>query len=241
MKALLKQIGKRRHLVFLDLEGTQFTHEMIALGAIKVDIGHSGNIRKMHDGIKIFVKPEGKIGNFVIGLTGITKEQLDKEGVSYKEALIKFKKYCGLTFSRSAFITFGSHDLRIIMQSLVHSPDADADTAKLICHNNIDLSATVSQFVKDANNNPLSLMNYLKVFKVTPEGVPHDPLWDAKNLALLYQAILVKDDVLFEEYLKVLKNMRHLPKPVLNAITKLVDGETVKPEEFKKEVKDFVK
>lgn len=241
MKALLKQIGKRRHLVFLDLEGTQYTHEMIALGAVKATIGPNGKIRKSDKGFKIFVKAEGKIGNFVVDLTGITKEKLDKSGVSYKEALEKFRKYCGLTYARSAFVTFGSHDLRIIMQSLVHSPDADADIAKFICRNNIDLSLTISQFVKDGNNNPLSLINYLKVFGVTPVGNPHDPLYDAKNLALLYEAALEEKDIVFDEYMKVLRNMRHLPSPVQSAINKLVGGQSVTPEEFKSNVRNYLK
>ncbi len=241
MKSLLNQIKNRRHLIFLDLEGTQFTHEMIALGAVKVDINRTGKILSIHKGMKVLVKPQGKIGTFVTNLTGITKEQIDQDGIAFADALIQLKKYCGLTFSRSVFVTFGNHDLRIVMQSLAHNPTANADIAKYICRNDIDMSATLAQYIKDGNNNPLSLMNYLKVFGVTPEGVAHDPLWDAKNLVLLYQAVMQKKDVIFVEYLKLLENMRHLPEPITIAIKKLVRGEDVKASEFKEMVRESVK
>lgn len=241
MKSLLKQIKNRRHLIFLDLEGTQFTHEMIALGAVKVDVNRAGKILLIHKGMKVLVKPQGKIGTFVTNLTGITKEQIDQDGISYADALVQLKKYCGLTFSRSVFVTFGNHDLRIIMQSLSHSPTANGEIAKFICRNDIDLSATLAQYIKDANNNPLSLMNYLKVFGVTPEGVAHDPLWDAKNLVLLYQAVMQQNEVVFVEYLKLLGNMRHLPEPIAHVVDKLVRGEDVTSKEFKEIVRESVK
>ncbi len=241
MKSLLKQIKNRKHLIFLDLEGTQFSHEMIALGAVKVDINRSGKILLIHKGMKVFVKPQGKIGTFVTNLTGITKEQIDKDGITFADALIQLKKYCGLTFSRSVFVTFGNHDLRIVMQSLAHNPTANADIAKYICKNDIDLSATLAQYIKDANNNPFSLMNYLKVFGVTPEGVAHDPLWDAKNLVLLYQAAMSKNEIVFDEYLKLLGNMRHLPEPITQVVSKLVRGEDVTSASFKELVRESVK
>ena len=46
MKYLEKHLNKRKILCFLDLEGTQFSHEMIALGAVKVDIKKDGSIKK---------------------------------------------------------------------------------------------------------------------------------------------------------------------------------------------------
>jgi DNA polymerase III alpha subunit (gram-positive type) len=240
MKSLLKQLHHRTTVVFLDLEGTQFSHEMIAIGAIKVDLKTDGSIKKQYKGFKLFVKPKAAIGNFVTKLTGITKEMLEKDGLSYKETLEKLQKYCGHTFLKSAFITFGSHDLRIFMQSLLYSPDASEEIAKQIARNTIDLSLTISQFIKDDKNNPLSLSNYLKVFNHVFEGTPHDPLADAKNLIKVYSSCLSEKNIIFDEYLKVLKNMNSLPLPVLKAIQKLILGETVVPEDFQKEVREFI-
>ena len=38
MKIMKKIIKKHRHLVFMDFEGTQYSHELIAFGAVKVTL-----------------------------------------------------------------------------------------------------------------------------------------------------------------------------------------------------------
>lgn len=240
MKSLIKYLNKRKHIVFIDLEGTQFSHEMIAFGAVKVDLDHKYRIKKIYPDIKCYVKPVGHIGKFVEELTSITPQLLEQKGISYKEALEEIKKYCGLSFKKSAFMTFGNHDLRIIAKSLEASSNADKEIAHQIIRNNIDLCAILSQYVKDENGNPYSLINYLKLFGVTPLGEQHDPRFDAKNLMLLYKAVLKSDDKIYEEYLKVLKNMKHFPEPIHNTIVKLINGADVTSEEFKNEVKNYI-
>ena len=42
MEAFKKLIKNKRTLVFLDLEGTQFSHEIIAIGAVKCKIDEKG-------------------------------------------------------------------------------------------------------------------------------------------------------------------------------------------------------
>ena len=78
MKSLAKLLNNRKHILFIDLEGTQFTHEMIAFGAVKVDLDNDGNIKKVYPGIKEYVKPIGAIGKFVEQLTGINQDLLNK-------------------------------------------------------------------------------------------------------------------------------------------------------------------
>lgn len=46
MKSLFKLIGKRKTIIFLDLEGTQFSHEMIAFGAVRVDLDKNYKVKK---------------------------------------------------------------------------------------------------------------------------------------------------------------------------------------------------
>lgn len=240
MKSLIKFLNKRKHILFIDLEGTQFSHEMIAFGAVKVDLDRNYRVKKIYKGIKYYVKSVGPIGKFVQDLTGITPATINEKGISYKEALEKIKKYCGLSFKKMAFMTFGNHDLRILAKSLEASPNANKEIAYQIIHNNIDLAAILSQYIKDDKGNPYSLVNYLKLFGVEPTGISHDPLNDAKDLLLLYKVVLKSDEKIYEEYLKVLKNMKHFPDPVHNAIVKLVNGEIVTSDEFKKSVRNYI-
>lgn len=91
MKSLVKAINKRKHILFIDLEGTQFSHEMIALGAVKVDLDYKFRVKKIYKGIKFYVKSVGPIGHFVQDLTGITPELLSSDGLPLKLLLSKSK------------------------------------------------------------------------------------------------------------------------------------------------------
>ena len=63
MKALNKHLNNVKTLCFLDLEGTQFSHEMIAIGAVKVNIRKDGSIKKIHRGIYTLVKSKNRVVN----------------------------------------------------------------------------------------------------------------------------------------------------------------------------------
>ena len=122
IKKLVKGLKGHKTLVFLDFEGTQFSHEMIALGAIAVTIDpKTGRIKKRKEPIRIYVLAKNKIGGYVSNLTGITEETLRKEGVTFDTAMKALKKYVGLYFKKATFITFGNHDLRILNQSIAYN------------------------------------------------------------------------------------------------------------------------
>ena len=240
MKELKKAIRARRHLVFLDLEGTQFSHEMIAIGAVHVVLSKEGIIRKTFPGFKRFVLAKNHVGKVVVQLTGITDEMMKKEGVSFRVAMDELRKYVGRAYSKSLFITFGSHDLRIISQSVSYNLDANKEDAKFIKGNYLDLAAFISQYIKDDKGNSLSLENSLKIFGIEFDGTKHDPLDDARNLAKLYDAMFKNPNLLAIEYKKVLCKNKNLPSPLPKLINQLAKGESVTPEDFEKMIHDFV-
>jgi inhibitor of KinA sporulation pathway (predicted exonuclease) len=217
MKELKKAIRARRHLVFLDLEGTQFSHEMIAIGAVHVVLSKEGIIRKTFPGFKRFVLAKNHVGKVVVQLTGITDEMMKKEGVSFRVAMDELRKYVGRAYSKSLFITFGSHDLRIISQSVSYNLDANKEDAKFIKGNYLDLAAFISQYI-----------------------TKHDPLDDARNLAKLYDAMFKNPNLLAIEYKKVLCKNKNLPSPLPKLINQLAKGESVTPEDFEEMIHDFV-
>ena len=102
------------------------------------------------------------------------------------------------------------------------------------------MSAILSQYVKDEHGNPYSLVNYLKLFGAEPTGESHDPLNDALDLLKLYKVVLKSPDKLYEEYLKVLKSMKHFPDPIHNAVVKLINGEDVTSKEFKENIRNYL-
>lgn len=241
MKVLEKHIEHRKSLCFLDLEGTQFTHEMIAIGAVKVDLRRDMSIKKIHKGYYTLVKAKNRIGKVVTDLTGITEAQVKENGVSFRVAVEQLKKYMGRDFSKCLFVTFGNHDVRIISQSLAHNLDVKKEDVQIMIKHAFDFAEFISNYVRDEHFNTYSLTNMLKVFGVEFEGTQHNALADAKNLAYLYQAVLRSRPILKEEYKKVLGLTRHLPDPIHDVILKLQAGETVTPEMFDKMVDETLR
>ena len=73
-KKLLTVLKGHKVLVFMDYEGTQFSHEMIAIGAILVVIDQkTGRIKKKKAPFKTYVKAHNRIGSYVERLTGINE------------------------------------------------------------------------------------------------------------------------------------------------------------------------
>ena len=109
-----------------------------------------------------------------------------------------------------------------------------------ITKNYIDVQAVLSMFVRDHNNNPLSLTHGLEFFNISLKGEPHDPLIDAIHLMHLYKGILKNHDKLYSEYLRILPKQKTLPIPIKNVINDLINGKTVTPNDFEKYVKDYI-
>ena len=240
MKRFERLLKGHKSLVFLDFEGTQFSHEMIAIGATHVVIDRHGYIKKHKKPFRIYVKAHNRVGKIVTELTGITDEMLKKNGVSFFTAMSELKKYCGLAFRKSSFITFGNHDMKILSSSISYSFDFPKEIVQCIQQNYIDFSAFIGEFMRDDKGNPLSLIRYCDAFGVKQAGPAHDPAVDAENLAWLYDATMRHSEILLEEYKKVLKSFNHFPQPVSNVIKKLANNENVTSDEFDKEIKDYI-
>ena len=241
-KNLLKGLKGHRTLVFLDFEGTQFSHEMIAIGALTVSINpKNGRIDKRKPPFKIYVKAHNKIGGYVVNLTGITEDTLKNKGVSFDTAMKSLRKYVGIHFKQATFITFGNHDIRILNQSISYNIVYPKDVTSQIQKNYFDFSNFLNEFIKDENGNSLSLVHFCQLFNIEEAGVAHDPEVDAINLANLYDAFIANPDLVQAEYKKHLaKHTSSLPYPVGKAIQKLASGENVSAEEFESYLKEYI-
>ena len=240
MEKLRKLLKGHKYICFLDFEGTQFSHEMIAFGAVFVTLDKNGLIAKEKKPIRKYVKCKNKIGKFVSNLTGITEKDLEKYGVDFATAIKEIKKYCGLNFKKTSFMTFGNHDIRILNQSSSYNLNSPKELVDIIRKNYIDFQSIISEFIKYNNGNPLSLTHYLELFGIEFDGKAHDPMYDAVNLAKLYSVFLKEKDIVLEQYCKVLNRSNIGPEPVNKAIKKLLNGESVSPEEFKQFIKEYI-
>ncbi len=241
-KKLVRGLKGHKVLVFLDFEGTQFSHEMIAIGGLYVTIDiKTGRIKKRKEPFKIYVKAHNKIGSYVTELTGITENTLKEKGVVFDSAMRALKKYCGLNFNKATFITFGNHDMRILNQSIAYNFSYPKEVTSQIQKNYFDFGAFISEYIRDDKGNPMSLVHYCDLFHVPEAGQAHDPEIDAINLANLYDAFNEQKDLVAEEYKKHLRlHNSHLPDPIATVVTKLAAGEDVSAQDFDKEIKKYI-
>lgn len=240
MKKLDKLLQNRHYIAFLDFEGTQFSHEMIALGGVLCSLNKEGKIKKMKKPIKLYVKAKNPIGNYVVTLTGITQYVLDVKGISFKKAMEELKKYLGLHFKKCVFMTYGNHDMRILGQSIAHNLDFPKEICQQIQRNYIDFSAFVGEFIRDEKGNPLSLIHNCELFNVEQAGTAHDPSVDAINLANLYNAFLSNPELVAEEYEKSLFRTAKMPTPIVHFLKRVEKGDQVNRNDLRKDIEDYL-
>ena len=232
MKDLDKALRGKRCLLFIDLEGTQMTHEMIEVGAYKVLLKPDGMIKKIFKPYHAYVMAKHRVGPIVTKLTGITDLKLKKEGVPFRTVQAQLKKYLGKDFNDCLLVSYGSQDAQIILRSAENNMDASTEEARFLARHFFDLAEFIGRFVRGEDGNILSLTNALKAFDVPFEGTAHNAQDDAYNLFLLFKAFLERPEKVHENYKRVLARQSHYPAPVLRVIRALGEGKTVTPEDW---------
>ncbi len=231
MEIFLKETKNIKALVFMDLEATSPSFEMIEIGAYLAEIDKDGKIKKVHEPFKHYVKAKHPIGHMVTKLTGISEQLLQKEGEDFAYVLSSFRKYVGKFWENCRFVTFAQHDIVIIKSTMEQHREIDPLYARNIYRRHLDLQKLLDTYIQDEHGNPYSLTNYLKVFGLEFDGKAHDAIYDALNLMNLYKVARVSGDVFVREYKKTLACGKN--KPVVKEILKaLSNGETVTPEKY---------
>lgn len=241
MKALRKAIRDKKVLIFFDLEGTQFTHEMIEIGAYSVLLHDDLSIKNINQPFKRYVKAKNPVGKIVTNLTGINDYKLQKEGLPFSNVINEFQHYVKKYEDKCTFITFGNHDLKIIEESVRLNNNIGISFFRQIRKNYLDFGTFISKYIKDKNGNQYSLTNYLKLFSVPFEGQAHDALADAYNLIELYRAFLTKKDIVRAEYEKTLSLFSHLPTPIAKVMKQIKDEGSATLDDFNVAVEDSLK
>ena len=240
MKKIDTLLKGRNCIAFVDFEGTQFSHEMIAIGAVLVTLDRKNQVKSMKEPFKRYVKAKNKIGNYVVSLTHISEETLKTEGVSFNEAMLEFKKYLGTKWKKCLFVTYGNHDVRIINQSIAYNFQYPKDFCSQFHKNYADFAAFIGEFIRDENGNPLSLIHNCEFFNVKMQEPAHDPVSEAVNLARLYDAMLKSPMLVESEYKKAILHTNRFPEPVRRTLEKLNNGEPVTAEDYDSFVKDYI-
>ena len=240
MEIFLRETKNVDALVFMDLEATSFTSEMIEIGAYLAEINKDGSIKKVHAPFKRYVKAKHQVGFHVAQLTGITDEKLRNEGEDFPAVLSSFRKYVGKFWDTCHFVTFSVHDMVIVKNTMARYRDLNPSYARNIYRHHLDLQRLLDRYIQDQNGNPYSLTNYLKVFGLEFDGKAHDAIYDALNLLDLYKVAREGKEIFIKEYKNVLCGAKTRPV-VKEIIHMLSEGKTVTPEMFDALLEDTFK
>lgn len=242
MRLLKEEIGEPRELVFLDLEGTQLSHETIAIGACKYFCGPDllPLPGKKIQVFKRLIKPQNPVGGVVTILTGITDDRLKTEGITFHKALVELMTFTKCT-GKKVYITFGNQDLNMLYQSKVRANDQLCqDFYDHIKRNWFDMQAFVSRFVHDERHMTFSQPKLLEIYEAKNLQHAHDPLYDAENLMNLFIQVIKRPDITLREFKKNLltsKDFFIISKPFIDD---LCNGKDVSAIDFNKAIEDYL-
>lgn len=242
MRLLKEEIGEPRELVFLDLEGTQLSHETIAIGACKYFCGPDllPLPGKKIQVFKRLIKPQSPVGGVVTILTGITDDRLKTEGITFHKALVELMTFTKCT-GKKVYITFGNQDLNMLYQSKVRANNQLCqDFYDHIKRNWFDMQAFVSRFVHDERHMTFSQPKLLEIYEAKNLQHAHDPLYDAENLMNLFIQVIKRPDITLREFKKNLltsKDFFIISKPFIDD---LCNGKDVSAIDFNKAIEDYL-
>ncbi len=224
MKLLKSLLEDANHLLFLDFEGTQYTHEVIAVGAVLVTCDANYVPIGEPSTFKCYVKANAPIGPVVVTMTGISEELLKEQGISFSQFLSDLNHFLSNNCSRLKVLTYGDQDKRMLFNSFkqIDKPSKfQTDFVNYLGRNTVDLGAFISKYLRGKKSEYISLIHLRELLKIPPSGTSHDPLVDALDLYHIFQVLVSKKEVLIESYKSLLKTSNLLPPPVKKLIIDL--------------------
>lgn len=163
---------------FIDFEATQFKQTIISIGCY-CENGQS---------FYCLVRPSGKdkLSGYITKLTGITKEMLDKSGLTADEAFNNLFAFIESTTDGSVpqYYCYGNNDQEFIENTIAYMKDTFAIMVALAIKGGlIDYSKEVKKFFNMSN--PFSLRKIYTFLREEEVDMCHNALEDAQMLALV--------------------------------------------------------
>lgn len=241
MKLVDNILNGKKNIVFVDFEGTQYSQEIFAIGAVKVSLNSKNQIKSSSKPFRAYIKVKGQIGPIIEKITGISEVFLQNNGKNLSEVLTSFRRYVGNNYSKSIFMCYGNFDKKMIANTLKNVEAENDELLIFMLKNLIDFSSIMSIYIKDNKGQQLSLKEALKTFNITFEGKEHDPSDDAINLMFLYNTFLIQKGIVAEEYKKTLNRYSKMPWPIIKLVRELNKNGSVTIEQYNEFIEEELK
>ena len=170
----------------------QIRGEIIQIGAVRVT-----ESQQVTDEFQVLVKPKyyRRLNRRVSKLTGIKDAQLRDEGISFPEAMERFRKWCG---EDVIFLTWGFDDITILRENLRLFGLDEGWTGRWYNAQMIFNAQT------DGSSSQKALKTAMEIFGIKATRPAHDALGDAYHTALICAKLNL--DIGIQEYGKALKD-----------------------------------
>ena len=147
--------------------------EIIQIGAVRIT-----DDRNVADEFQVMVKPKyyRHLNRRVSKLTGIKEARLKEEGVTFPEAMERFRTWCG---EDVIFLTWGFDDITILRENLRLFRLSEDWTGKWYNAQMIFNAQT------DGSNSQKALKTAMEIFGIEASRPAHDALGDAYHTALI--------------------------------------------------------
>jgi inhibitor of KinA sporulation pathway (predicted exonuclease) len=177
------------NFISLDLEFTQPSCTIIQIGAVIFD-PKSGQII---DRFSRIVHTTERITPYIIELTGITQEQVDK-GMDLKQAYIELCAFKKKHKAHKQTVTWGTGDVRALKEQVIRKYQITGE--ELIWEfglRDYDIK-TIFQAMRLAKgeSTKAGLGTAMQILGMTFEGRAHDALVDAENTANVFTFLMKK-------------------------------------------------
>ena len=232
MKILQNEFPKTDKLLFLDLEGTQYHHEIIEIGAILVSLDDEKRIDRSipFKHLKVYCKPHEEVGKVVTDLTGITEDIISEK----HRPVVIHRAILGTFDSNLRVVVFGNLDKTMLKYtaSFYSLGDVAFSTSWFLAKRIWDFSTFISRYVVNMENGgkAFSQLKLMEIFSVLPCGQAHDSYNDAFNLLNLYDKVTKSPEILADNYLKILLNDSNKLKEsnfMFEILKRIINGETI--------------
>jgi len=219
--------SKYKYIVFFDCEATQFSQELIRIGAVKCVVKDNGILETTEE-FQSFVQPikETSLSKFIISYTGITDAKLKQLAIPFEDCLELFFDFVG-DMKNTLFVAYGNFDKQILLNSIdLVELETDKLFQRYFLDNILDFSMFLYKYVRTPQNNSLSLVNAVKELGGLPLAGSHNPLIDAKNLQLLFILFLNKKELISKRWLQAIVCVsKDMPECLKLFLNELADGE----------------
>ena len=151
----------------------QIRGEIIQIGAVRVT-----EDQQVADEFQVLIKPKyyRRLNRRVSKLTGIKETQLREEGVPMKDAMARFRAWCG---EDVIFLTWGFDDITILRENL-RLYEIDESWVDRWYNAQMIFNAQT-----DGSNSQKALKTAMEMFEIEATRPAHDALGDAYHTALI--------------------------------------------------------